>query len=68
MEGLRKKVGVEVSDEEFEAYLRQRANRLGVKLEELRRSPRAADLRRELEEEKVFGYLEEHAVVEEKPV
>ena len=68
MEGLRKKVPVEVTDEEFEAYLADRSRQLGMQLDKLKRSPRAADLRRDLEEDKIFAYLEEHAIVEERAV
>ena len=68
MEGLRKKVSVEVTDEEFEGYLADRSRQLGMQLEKLKRSPRAADLRRDLEEDKIFAYLEEHAIVEERAV
>ena len=68
MEGLRKKVSVEVTDEEFEGYLADRSRQLGMQLDKLKRSPRAADLRRDLEEDKIFAYLEEHAMVEERAV
>ena len=68
MEGLRKKVPVEVTDEEFEGYLADRSRQLGMQLDKLKRSPRAADLRRDLEEDKIFEYLEEHAIVEERAV
>ena len=68
MEGLRKKVSVEVTDEEFEGYLADRSRQLGMQLDKLKRSPRAADLRRDLEEDKIFAYLEEHAIVEERAV
>lgn len=68
MEGLRKKVPVEVTDEEFEGYLADRSRQLGMQLDKLKRSPRAADLRRDLEEDKIFAYLEEHAIVEERAV
>lgn len=68
MEGLRRKVSVEVTDEEFESYLTERAGQLGIQLEKLKRSPRVADLRRDLEEDRIFGHLEELAVVEERAV
>jgi trigger factor len=68
VEGLRSKISVEVTDEEFESYLTERARQLGIQIEKLKRSPRAADLRRDLEEDKIFEYLEERAVVEERAV
>ena len=68
VEGLRKKVSVEVTDEEFEDYLADRSRQLGMQLDKLKRSPRAADLRRDLEEDKIFAYLEGHAIVEERAV
>lgn len=68
MEGLRKKVSVEVTDEEFEGYLADRSRQLNLQLDKLKRSPRSADLRRDLEEDKIFAYLEEHAIVEERAV
>ena len=68
MESLRKKIGVEVSDEEFEQYLTTRAAQAGMKLDELKRSPRAADLRRDLEEDKIFEHLEQGAKVIDKAI
>ena len=68
MESLRKKIGVEVSDEEFEQYLTTRAAQAGMKLDELKRSPRAADLRRDLEEDKIFEHLEQGAKVTDKAI
>ena len=68
MEGLRKKVPVEVTDEEFDNYLTERAGQLGMQLDKLKRSPRVADLRRDLEEDRIFGHLEARAVVEERAV
>ena len=68
MEALRKKLSVGVSDEEFEVFMGTRAEELGVKIEELKRSPRLADLRQELEDEKIFEYLTERADIEEKTV
>lgn len=68
MEGLRKKVPVEVTDEEFDVYLTERAGQLGIQLDKLKRSPRVADLRRDLEEDRIFGHLEARAVVEERAV
>ena len=68
MEALRKKLSVGVSDEEFEVFMGTRAEELGVKIEEVKRSPRLADLRQELEDEKIFEYLTERADIEEKTV
>jgi trigger factor len=68
MESLRKKVGVEVSDEEFEQYLATRAEQSGMKLEELKRSPRAVEMRRDLEEDKIFEHLEKGAKITHKTI
>ena len=68
MENLRKKVNVEVSDEDFEEYLVTRALQMGMKPEELKRSPRAAELRRDLEEDKIFEHLEAAAKVTDKAI
>ena len=57
-----------MSDEEFEAYLEERANAAGAKVEDIRRSGRTDDLRRELEENKVFELLGEKAKVTEEKV
>ena len=63
---VRKKADISVSDEEFEAHWKS-ANAAGVKVEDVKRSGRADDLRRELEENKVFELLGEKAnVTEEK--
>ena len=67
-EAVRKKADISVSDEEFEAHLEERATAAGVKAEEVRRSGRADDLRRELEENKVFELLGEKAKVTEERV
>ena len=68
LEGMRRKIDVEVSDEEFDAALRARAEADGIAVEELKASPRAADLRRDLEEEKIFEHLGERAEVQEERV
>ncbi len=68
MENLRKKVNVEVSDEDFEQYLVTRALQMGMKPEELKRSPRAAELRRDLEEDKIFEHLEKAAKITDKAI
>jgi ribosomal protein S16 len=39
-----------------------------MKLEELKRSPRAADLRRDLEEDKIFEQLQAGAKVTDKAI
>ena len=63
---MRKQAGVEVGDEEFEAFLAQRAEEMGAKVEDLQRSGRQDDLRRELEENKIFDLLTENAQVNEE--
>lgn len=68
MEALRKKLSLGVSDDEFEVFMGKRAGEMGVRIEELKRSPRLADLRLELEDDKIFEYLAERADIEEKPV
>jgi len=68
IEGVRKQAGIEVSDEEFEEYLARRAEEMGVKLEDLKRSPRLGDLRRELEENEIFDLLIERAKIKEETV
>jgi len=68
LEGLRKKVDVEVSDEDFGASLSTRAETIGTTAEELKASPRAAEMRRELEEDKIFDYLTERAEMQEEKV
>ena len=67
-EAVRKKADISVSDEEFEAHLEERANAAGIKVEDVRRSGRTDDLRRELEENKVFELLGEKANVTEENV
>ena len=57
-----------MSDEEFEEYLTTRAEQSGMKLEELKRSPRAADLRRDLEEDRIFEQLQKGAKITEKAI
>jgi trigger factor len=68
LEGVRKKVSIQVSDQEFEEYLARRAAEAGVKVEDLKRSPRLGELRRELEEDKVFEFLLERARITEEKV
>ncbi|MFH1571917.1 MAG: trigger factor [Gemmatimonadota bacterium] len=68
LEGLRKKLEVKVTDEEFEEHLRSRAESAGMKLEDIKRSPRIEDLRRDLEEERIFAHLGERAVTKEEKI
>ena len=68
LEGLRKKLDVEVSDEDFEASLRTRAEAMGTTAEQLKASPRSAEMRRGLEEDKIFDYLSERAEMQEEKV
>ncbi|MBT4498526.1 MAG: trigger factor [Gemmatimonadetes bacterium] len=66
IESVRKQAEIEANDEDFEAYLAQRAEEIGLKAEDLKRSERLDDLRRELEEKKVFDLLIEKAEVKEE--
>ena len=68
LESMRKVIDVEVSDEEFEAALGTRAEATGTAVEELKASPRAAEVRRDLEEDKIFDYLSERAEIQEEKV
>ena len=68
IEAVSKKVGIEISDEEFQEHLAERAQRMGVDLEQLKRSARVEELRRELRESKVFDLLAEKAVVKEESI
>ena len=68
MEAMRKKLALDIGDEEFEEYLGKRAGELGMKAADLKRSPRLDDLRRELEDDKVLEYLKDQADIEEKAV
>ena len=68
MGAMRQKLQLEVGDEEFDQYLQQRAEESGVSLEDLKRSARLDDLRRELEEDKVIDFLVEQAEIEEEKV
>ena len=54
--------------EEFDLFAAERAERTGVKVEDLQRSGRMDDLRRELEEKKVFDLLGEKANIKEEKV
>ena len=68
VDAVRESAGVEVADEEFEEFLSKRAEETGMKVGELRRSKWADNLRKELEENKVFDYLIERAEIEEQSV
>ncbi len=68
VEGVRKKAAISVSDEEFDVFAAERAEQAGVKLDDLKRSGRIDDLRRELEEKKVFDVLGEKANIKEEKV
>ncbi len=68
IEGVRKAAKVEITDEEFEAFAAERAEQGGIKLEDMQRSGRVDDLRRELEEKKVFDLLGEKAKITEEKV
>ena len=56
------------SDEEFEVYLEERAQRLGIKLDEIKKNARVDDLRRELEEDRMFSELMKTAEIKEETV
>jgi len=68
IEGVRKQAKVEITDEEFEAFAAERAEQGSIKLEDMQRSGRVDDLRRELEEKKVFDLLGEKAKIKEEKV
>lgn len=68
IEAVRKKAEIAVSDEEFDEFAAERAEQAGVKVEDLKRSGRVDDLRRELEEKKVFDLLGAKANIKEEKV
>ena len=68
LESVRKKAGIEVTDDQFDEHLNVWATQAGVKVEEIKRSPRAESLRRELEDDKVFEYLVSASDVKEEAV
>ena len=68
LEAVRKKAEIEVNSDELEAHLQQRSEQVGIKLEELKRSPRADEFRKELEEDKIFEYLTDKADIQEESV
>ena len=68
VEGVRKKADISVSEEELNTFVAERAEQSGVKLDDLKRSGRIDDLRREFEEKKVFDLLGEKANIKEEKV
>ena len=68
LDGLRKKLNPEVTEEETAEFFERRAQQLGFQAADLKRSPRADDIRRELENEKIFEYLGERAEISEESV
>ena len=68
LDGLRKKLNLDVSEEETIEFFERRAQQLGFQAADLKRSPRADDIRRELENEKIFEYLGERAEISEESV
>ena len=68
LDGLRKKLNLEVTEEETADFFEERAQQLGFQAADLKRSPRADDIRRELENEKIFEYLGERADIREESV
>ena len=68
LDGLRKKLKLQVAQEEEAGFFEKRAQQLGYKAADLKRSPRADDIKRELENQKIFEYLGEHAEIREEPV
>ena len=68
LDGLRKKLNLEVTEEETADFFEERAQQLGFKAADLKRSPRADDVRRELENEKIFEYLGERAEIREESI
>ena len=68
LDGLRKKLNPEITEEETTEFFERRAQQLGFQAADLKRSPRADDIRRELENEKIFEYLGERAEISEESV
>ena len=48
--------------------IKSQMSQSGMKLEELKRSPRAAEMRRDLEEDKIFEHLEKGAKITRKTI
>jgi trigger factor len=68
IEAVRKQAGLEVSEEELDRYIRERAEERGVEAEDLKRSAQIEDLRRDLADDKVFEFLSEQAKIEDEKV
>jgi trigger factor len=69
MEGLRRKLDVQIEDgEQLEALLRRRAEESGTTVEDLKGSGRADDLRQQLADDKVFELLSASARITEQVV
>ena len=68
LDGLKKKLKLEITEEEEAGFFEKRAQQLGYKAADLKRSPRADDIKRELENQKIFEYLGEHAEIREESV
>ena len=69
LEGMRRKLGIEVTDEELERHRAERASELGVESGQVNLpSERMEELRREIEEEKIFDLLIEKAHLREEKV
>lgn len=68
MEGLRRILDIRVDDEELETYLQERAEVIGVKIDDLKASDHLEDFRRELEDNRVFDILVQKAKITEETV
>jgi len=68
IEAVRKQAEIEVSDEDLETYLQERATEMGIELADMKRSARLDDMRREVEENKIFDLLIEKAKITEEKV
>ena len=68
IEAVAKKAAVEVSDEEFDEHLRQRAEGMGLEPEKLKRSAKIDDLRKEVRDSRVFEMLSERAKFSDEAV
>lgn len=71
LDNIRRREGIEVSDEDVESRIAELAGERGVTAEEFRQAVEASQnldrLRHDLEEEKIFAYLLEHANVVDAP-
>ena len=67
LDNLRRHEGIEVTDEDVEAKLAELAAKRDVSVDDFRRAVAANDnmdrLRHDLEEEKIFAFLEEKAEI-----